>query len=161
MISVFSWTSKSNELSVNSITATVYYNYYYSIKPSFKQKIVFFLNIFKHINLRIELLVWVPLDFTGCRYCRWSYKWTEFHFQVQLLDWEKQRRPPEVSYPRKTWSVEASKIEGLNRPVVMSRPCSQGPLKQEREPWERGWSWVRFFNQGSPLAQVAFTHSAV
>ena len=50
MISVFSWTSTSKELSVNSITATVYYNYYYSITPSFKQKIVFFSNIFKHIN---------------------------------------------------------------------------------------------------------------
>ena len=61
---------------------------------------------------------------------------------MQLLDWEKQRRPPEVSHPRKTWSVEASKIEELNRPgsVVMSQPRSLGSLKQEREPWEGGWS---------------------
>lgn len=58
---------------------------------------------------------------------------------MQLLDWEKQRRPPEVSHPRKTWSVEASKIEGLNRlsSVVMSQPRSQGSLKQERESRER------------------------
>lgn len=61
---------------------------------------------------------------------------------MQLLDWEKQRRPPEVSHPRKAWSVEASKIEGLNRlgSVAMSQPRSQGSLKEKREPLERGWS---------------------